>query len=148
MTISLKTIEDNIVQKLRDEITDPINRINGKFVDHGKGHYKAKTPRILVKRERSRGLPFTGVGETKQDYDVTYQIRCDVEASVSGLVDNVRYSGNELLNVLSDKIDKVMEDNVLTIDGIKQIMRISSGSYEYKDMHYYIYLCGVYLVND
>ena len=147
MTVSLKTIEDNIIQKLEDEITDPINRIIGKFVDHGKGHHKAKTPRILVTRERDASMPCTGVGEIKQDFDVTFQIRLDVEASVGGLVGVKRYTGNELANMLSDKIVEVMEDCVLTITGIKQATRISVGSYEYDNMHYYVHLYGVYLVN-
>lgn len=147
MTVVLKTIEDNIVDILKDNIPDPINRTIGNFVDHGKGHYQAKTPKILVTRGGEITSPYTGAGETKQDYDVRFQIRLDVQASVSGTIGGIRYSGNELANVLSDKIAEVMENNVLDISEIKQVQRESIGDYTYDNMHYYIHIYNIYVVN-
>lgn len=148
MTVILKTIEDNIVTTLEDNIPDPISRAIGSFIDHGKGHYKAKTPKILVTRGGEITSPFTGAGEIKQDYVVRFQIRLDVQASVTGTVGGTQYSGNALANVLSDKIAEVMEDNVLDISGIKQVQRESIGDYTYDDMHYYIHIYNVYVVNN
>jgi len=148
MSVALKTIEDNIVAVLRTNITDPINRTVGQFIDHGKEHYKAKTPIITVSRMRSSKMPFTGIGEVKHDYNLVYKIQLNVQSSVSGIVDSVKYSGNELANMLSDKIYDVMENNATSITGVKIARPISSGDYHYDDLHVYVHLYEIEVLNN
>jgi len=145
MSVDIKDIEDNIVTMLRANISDPVSRAVGTFIDHGRGHYKAKTPKILVQRGGEVTSPFTGTGEKEQDYMVRFQIRLDVQASVTGTVGGTQYSGSELANILSDDISEAMEDNAIT--SVKQVQRESIGEYMYDDMHYYIHIYNIYVVN-
>jgi len=155
MVVNIKDIEDNIVLALRTNISDPLNRSGsrniGKFIDHGRGHYKGKTPRILIQRGGEIISPYTGTGEIKQDYNIRFMIRIEVQASVSGMVTvdsaDTQYSGSALASVLSDQVAEVMEDNALSITGIKQIQRESMGEYMYNEMHYYIHIYQIYVVN-
>lgn len=149
MTVALKTIEDRIVTLLRDNLTDPINRIGiGSYVDHGKGHYKEKTPKIRVKMGGEISSPFTGTGATNQDFNIRFEIRLDVQSSVSGTISGTSYSGNELANLVSDQIIEVMETNATSVTGVKLITRESVGAYKYDDMHYYIHMYNAFMVND
>ena len=145
MTDLIKTAEDNIISHLRTEISDPISRTIGQFVEHGKGHYKGKTPRILVRRRGEVGSNFNGVGDKKQDYDVRFEIVVEVAASVTGTVNSTQYSGNELCNIISDRVSQAMEED---ITGIKQTKRESSGPYEFSDVHYYVHIYDIYVIND
>lgn len=142
---TVKEVEDNIVLHLETEITDPIARTVGGFVNHGRSHYKSKTPLIVVRRGGERGPSFNGVGESKQDYDMRFEIVIEVAASVTGTVSGTQYSGSALANMVSDAVSTAMESS---ITGVKQIKRESIGSYMYSDVHYYVHIYNVYVVND
>jgi len=150
--------EDELVDMLRQNIKDPlgINRQTGQFVDHGIGHYKGKTPRILVKRNRPIQMDFTGIGYKKQDINIVFAIVIEVAPSAGGEVKGTLKTGPELLNILCGEVAKVMEDNVLPVSNnsstvIKQIKRVSDGPYEFNptnNVHYSIQLYEVYIIND
>lgn len=142
--VSIKTIEDSIVSHLETEISDPISRTIGSFVDHGKGHYKGKTPRILVRKGGESTSDFTGIGETKQDYDMVFEIVVEVGASVTGTISSTQYSGSELCNLVSQQVSDAMESD---ITGVKQIQRLTCGMYSYDDTHYYVHRYGIFIVN-
>lgn len=153
-----KKAEDEIVELLTRGIEDPLgrNRSMGRFVDHGRQHHDGKTPRILVKRDRTLSNNFNGIGDDLQDLDESFMILIEVAPSAGGVIRGERKTGSELLNLLTGQASRVMQDNVRPYNNnansvIKQIQRLASGKYDWNpetNVHFCVLLYQVYIIND
>lgn len=109
--LAVKTSQDNLVDLLRTAIADPLTRRPlGAWVEHTRDYERGVSPQITVRIAGSPDLPYVGVGETKSDYEVSFNLFVKVVKDTGGNVDGTRYGGSELLNALTGKVCDVIDE--------------------------------------
>ncbi len=108
--LAVKTSQDDLVTLLRATITDPLSRRPvGQWVEHTREYEKGVSPNIVVKLAGAPDVPYIGTGETKSDYEISFNLHIKVIKDTGGNVDETRYGGSSLLNALTGKVCDVLD---------------------------------------
>lgn len=98
----IRTLNKNIIQFLRDNISDPINR-GSNFIYYGYPRVDSRFPRISVLQADASGVPI-GVGNSIQRYQILYDIDVWCDTKTKSVIAGHTYSGSEMMEYLSDQI--------------------------------------------